>query len=73
MIGWNCIVNVLRFCPKKTARSELDENASLTVVGTVLVQIIFQEVKGTGNLELILNRKLGCWGQFLTSQRNWDD
>ncbi len=53
--------------PKKmfgTAR-RFDEGGSLTVVGTALVQtgstmdeIIFQEFKGTGNMELVLNRQL---------------
>jgi transcription termination factor Rho len=53
--------------PKKlfgTAR-RFDEGGSLTVVGTALVdtgsqmdQVIFQEFKGTGNMELVLNRQL---------------
>ena len=53
--------------PKKlfaTARA-FDEGGSLTVVGTALVdtgsrmdELIFQEFKGTGNMELVLDRKL---------------
>jgi transcription termination factor Rho len=53
--------------PKKmfgTAR-RFDEGGSLTVVGTALIDtgskmddIIFQEFKGTGNMELVLNRAL---------------
>jgi transcription termination factor Rho len=43
----------------------LEEGGSLTVMGTVLVEtgsrmddVIFEEFKGTGNMELILDRKL---------------
>jgi len=53
--------------PKKlfaTARS-FHEGGSLTIVGTALVdtgsrmdELIFQEFKGTGNMELVLDRKL---------------
>jgi transcription termination factor Rho len=53
--------------PKKlfaTARA-FEEGGSLTVVGTALVdtgsrmdELIFQEFKGTGNMELVLDRKL---------------
>ena len=53
--------------PKKlfaTARA-FDEGGSLTVVGTALIDtgsrmddLIFQEFKGTGNMELVLDRKL---------------
>jgi transcription termination factor Rho len=53
--------------PKKlfaTARL-FEEGGSLTVIGTALVdtgsrmdELIFQEFKGTGNLELVLDRKL---------------
>jgi len=53
--------------PKKlfaTARS-FEEGGSLTVVGTALIdtgsrmdELIFQEFKGTGNMELVLDRKL---------------
>ena len=53
--------------PKKlfaTARA-FDEGGSLTIVGTALVdtgsrmdELIFQEFKGTGNMELVLDRKL---------------
>lgn len=53
--------------PKKmfgTAR-RFDEGGSLTVVGTALIdtgskmdEIIFQEFKGTGNMELVLSRDL---------------
>ena len=53
--------------PKKlfaTARL-FEEGGSLTVVGTALIdtgsrmdELIFQEFKGTGNLELVLDRKL---------------
>src|SRR5207248_1674535 len=42
-----------------------EEGGSLTVLGTVLVEtgsrmddVIFQEFKGTGNMELVLDRKL---------------
>jgi transcription termination factor Rho len=53
--------------PKKlfaTARA-FEEGGSLTIVGTALIEtgsrmddLIFQEFKGTGNMELILDRKL---------------
>ena len=53
--------------PKKlfaTARL-FEEGGSLTIVGTALVdtgsrmdELIFQEIKGTGNMELVLDRKL---------------
>jgi len=53
--------------PKKmfgTAR-RFDEGGSLTVVGTALIdtgsrmdEVIFQEFKGTGNMELVLSREL---------------
>ncbi len=53
--------------PKKlfaTARA-FEEGGSLTIVGTALVdtgsrmdELIFQEFKGTGNMELVLDRKL---------------
>ncbi len=53
--------------PKKlfaTARA-FEEGGSLTVVGTALIDtgsrmddLIFQEFKGTGNMELVLDRKL---------------
>ncbi len=53
--------------PKKlfaTARA-FEEGGSLTVVGTALIdtgsrmdELIFQEFKGTGNMELVLERKL---------------
>jgi len=53
--------------PKKlfaTARA-FEEGGSLTIVGTALIdtgsrmdELIFQEFKGTGNLELVLDRKL---------------
>ena len=42
-----------------------EEGGSLTVLGTVLIEtgsrmdeVIFQEFKGTGNMELVLDRKL---------------
>ncbi len=42
-----------------------DEGGSLTVLGTALIEtgsrmddVIFQEFKGTGNMELVLDRKL---------------
>jgi transcription termination factor Rho len=47
-----------------TAR-RFDEGGSLTVVATALIdtgsrmdEVIFQEFKGTGNMELVLNRQL---------------
>ncbi len=53
--------------PKKmfgTAR-RFDEGGSLTVVGTALIEtnsrmddVIFEEFKGTGNMEMVLNRSL---------------
>ncbi|MDO4585042.1 MAG: transcription termination factor Rho [Planctomycetia bacterium] len=53
--------------PKKlfaTAR-QFEEGGSLTIVGTALIdtgsrmdELIFQEFKGTGNMELVLDRKL---------------
>ena len=53
--------------PKKlfaTARA-FEEGGSLTIVGTALIDtgsrmddLIFQEFKGTGNMELVLDRKL---------------
>jgi transcription termination factor Rho len=53
--------------PKKFfgAARKVEEGGSLTIVATALVQtgsqmdeVIFQEFKGTGNMELVLNRKL---------------
>ncbi len=53
--------------PKKFfgAARKLEEGGSLTIIGTTLVQtgsqmdeVIFQEFKGTGNMELVLNRRL---------------
>lgn len=53
--------------PKKlfgTARA-FEEGGSLTIIGTALIEtgsrmddLIFQEFKGTGNMELVLNRQL---------------
>jgi transcription termination factor Rho len=53
--------------PKKlfaTARA-FEEGGSLTIIGTALIdtgsrmdELIFQEFKGTGNMELVLDRKL---------------
>src|SRR5207302_3325905 len=47
-----------------SARS-FDEGGSLTVMGTALIdtgsrmdEVIFQEFKGTGNMELVLDRRL---------------
>ena len=53
--------------PKKFfgAARKLEESGSLTIIATALIQtgsqmdeVIFQEFKGTGNMELVLNRKL---------------
>lgn len=53
--------------PKKFfgAARKVEDGGSLTIVATALVQtgsqmdeVIFQEFKGTGNMELVLNRKL---------------
>lgn len=53
--------------PKKlfSAARAFDEGGSLTIVGTALIdtgsrmdELIFQEFKGTGNMELVLDRKL---------------
>jgi transcription termination factor Rho len=59
-------INALEI-PKRlfgTAR-KFEEGGSLTVIGTALIEtgsrmdeIIFQEFKGTGNMELVLDRKL---------------
>ena len=67
--------------PKKlfaTARA-FEEGGSLTVVGTALVdtgsrmdELIFQEFKGTGNMELVLDRQIwptAACGQRSTSRR----
>src|SRR5258706_1186771 len=47
------------------AARKIEEGGSLTIIGTVLVdtgsrmdQIIFEEFKGTGNMELYLSRQL---------------
>jgi transcription termination factor Rho len=47
------------------AARKIEEGGSLTIIATALVQtgsqmdeVIFQEFKGTGNMELVLNRKL---------------
>src|SRR4029079_13087014 len=47
------------------AARAFEEGGSLTVLGTVLIEtgsrmddVIFQEFKGTGNMELVLDRKL---------------
>ena len=53
--------------PKKFfgAARKVEDGGSLTIIATALVQtgsqmdeVIFQEFKGTGNMELVLNRKL---------------
>ena len=53
--------------PKKlfSAARVFEEGGSLTIVGTALIdtgsrmdELIFQEFKGTGNMELVLDRKL---------------
>ncbi len=53
--------------PKKFfgAARKIEEGGSLTIIATALVQtgsqmdeVIFQEFKGTGNMELVLNRRL---------------
>ncbi len=53
--------------PKKFfgAARKLEEGGSLTIIATALIQtgsqmdeVIFQEFKGTGNMELVLNRKI---------------
>ncbi len=53
--------------PKKFfgAARKLEEGGSLTIIATALIQtgsqmdeVIFQEFKGTGNMELVLNRRL---------------
>ncbi|MDB4766801.1 transcription termination factor Rho [bacterium] len=53
--------------PKKlfSAARAFEEGGSLTIVGTALIdtgsrmdELIFQEFKGTGNMELVLDRKL---------------
>ena len=53
--------------PKKFfgAARKLEEGGSLTIIATALIQtgsqmdeVIFQEFKGTGNMELVLSRKL---------------
>ena len=53
--------------PKKIfgAARKAEESGSLTIIGTALVdtgsrmdEYIFQEFKGTGNMELVLNRKM---------------
>ena len=53
--------------PKKLFASAraFEEGGSLTIVGTALIdtgsrmdELIFQEFKGTGNMELVLDRKL---------------
>ena len=47
------------------AARNLEEGGSLTVIGTALIdtgsrmdEVIFEEFKGTGNMELVLNRKM---------------
>jgi transcription termination factor Rho len=47
------------------AARNVEEGGSLTIIGTALVdtgsrmdEVIFEEFKGTGNLELILDRKM---------------
>ena len=47
------------------AARNVEEGGSLTIIGTALIdtgsrmdELIFQEVKGTGNMELVLDRKL---------------
>ncbi len=34
------------------------ESGSLTIVSTALIEVIFEEFKGTGNMELVLDRRL---------------
>jgi transcription termination factor Rho len=47
------------------AARNIEEGGSLTIIGTALVdtgskmdEVIFEEFKGTGNMELVLNRKM---------------
>ena len=53
-----------------TARN-IEEGGSLTIIGTALVDtgsrmvVIFEEFKGTGNSEILLDRKLSDKGCFL--------
>jgi len=53
---------------------KIEEGGSLTILATALVdtgsrmdELIFQEFKGTGNMELILDRKYPFDGCFLPS------
>src|SRR2546425_13191954 len=46
-------------------RSNTEEAGSLTIVATALIEtgsrmddLIFQEIKGTGNMEMVLDRKI---------------
>ncbi len=48
-----------------SVRRAFDEGGTLTILGTALIEtgsrmdeVIFQEFKGTGNMELVLNRQL---------------
>ncbi|MCB0355243.1 MAG: transcription termination factor Rho, partial [Bdellovibrionales bacterium] len=47
------------------AARNIEEGGSLTIIGTALIEtgsrmdeVIFEEFKGTGNMELVLDRKL---------------
>ena len=51
--------------PKLATARAFEEGGSLTIVGTALIdtgsrmdELIFQEFKGTGNMELVLDRKI---------------
>ena len=53
-------------------REIVQKNGSLTIIGTALIEtgsrmdeVIFEEFKGTGNMELVLDRLIGIYGCFL--------
>ena len=65
---------LMRFRDQKIfwAARNIEEGGSLTIIGTALVdtgsrmdEVIFEEFKGTGNSEIILDRKLSDKEFFL--------
>ena len=40
------------------AARNIEEGGSLTIISTALVEVIFEEFKGTGNSEIVLDRKI---------------
>ena len=63
--NWRCRCNTLQRPKGFGAARNVEEGGSLTIISTALIdtgsrmdEVIFEEFKGTGNSELILDRKV---------------